>query len=134
MNPKLKNLKVTTTLLLLFFSFLDLVRIKQANVARLEEQRDELNSKVRALREEVQHLMEPGSHVGEVIKQMGKTKVLVKLGAEGKYVVDIDTKTAEISKCLPNVRVALKGDSYTLHKLLPSKVKMMMMMMMMMAF
>jgi ATP-dependent 26S proteasome regulatory subunit len=32
------------------------------------------------LREEVQLLQEPGSYVGEVVKVMGKTKVLVKVG------------------------------------------------------
>ena len=31
------------------------------------------------LREEIQLLQEPGSYVGEVIKVMGKTKVLVKV-------------------------------------------------------
>jgi hypothetical protein len=30
---------------------------------------------VRLLREELHHLQEPGSYVGEVIKAMGKTKV-----------------------------------------------------------
>ena len=35
---------------------------------------------VRMLREEVQLLQEPGSYVGEVVKVMGKTKVLVKVG------------------------------------------------------
>jgi 26S proteasome regulatory subunit T6 len=33
---------------------------------------------VRALREELQLLHEPGSYVGEVVKVMSKTKVLVK--------------------------------------------------------
>ena len=42
------------------------------------------------LREELHHLQEPGSYVGEVIKQMGQKKVLVKINPEGKYVVDID--------------------------------------------
>lgn len=31
------------------------------------------------LREEIQLLQEPGSYVGEVVKVMGKTKVLVKV-------------------------------------------------------
>ena len=34
---------------------------------------------VRLLREEIQLLQEPGSYVGEVIKLMGKNKVLVKV-------------------------------------------------------
>lgn len=40
---------------------------------------------MRLLREELQLLHEPGSYVGEVIKVMGKNKVLVKVQPEGKY-------------------------------------------------
>ena len=49
-----------------------------------------LPNAVRQLREELQLLQEPGSYVGEVVKAMGKTKVLVKCGQEGKYVSEID--------------------------------------------
>lgn len=75
-----------------------LLRDKTQNLRRLEAQRNELNSKggtppnsrvcarerhrhgpvsraVRTLREELVLLHEPGSHVGEVVKQMGKDKV-----------------------------------------------------------
>ncbi len=54
-----------------------------------EAQRNALNARVRLLREELQLLQEPGSYVGEVVKVMGKKKVLVKVQPEGKYVVDI---------------------------------------------
>ena len=79
-------------------------RDKQHNLRRLEAQRNELNTKgsipccsnrfapnsansadtscgvaVRQLREELQLLQEPGSYVGEVIKVMGKKKVLCKV-------------------------------------------------------
>merc|ERR1719446_1673653 len=47
--------------------------------------------------------------------------VLVKVNPEGKYVVDLD-KDIDINKCKPNQRVALRNDSYTLHKILPTKV------------
>ncbi|CAK4080523.1 unnamed protein product [Aphanomyces euteiches] len=97
------------------------VRDKTMNLRRLQAQRNELNSKVRLLREELQLLQEPGSYVGEVVKQMGKSKVLVKVNPEGKYVVDVD-KTIDITKCTPNTRVALRNDSYVLHKILPTKV------------
>ena len=40
---------------------------------------------VRLLREELQLLQEPGSYVGEIVKVMGKNKVLVKVQPEGKY-------------------------------------------------
>jgi len=98
-----------------------IVREKTQNLRRLEAQRNELNSKVRLLREELSLLQEPGSYVGEVVKVMGRKKVLVKVHPEGKYVVDID-KTIDITKLNANDRVALRNDSYTLHLVLPSKV------------
>lgn len=41
----------------------------------------DLNLTVRMLREELQLLQEPGSYVGEVVKVMGKNKVLVKVSS-----------------------------------------------------
>ena len=52
---------------------------------------------------------------------MGKNKVLVKINPEGKYVVTLD-KSIKIEDCVPNSRVALRSDSYVLHKILPTKV------------
>ncbi|RID68765.1 hypothetical protein BRARA_C00904 [Brassica rapa] len=98
-----------------------LLRHKTNNLNRLEAQRNDLNSRVRMLREELQLLQEPGSYVGEVVKVMGKNKVLVKVHPEGKYVVDID-KSIDITKLTPSTRVALRNDSYVLHLVLPSKV------------
>lgn len=76
---------------------------------------------VRLLREELQLLQEQGSYVGEVVKPMDKKKVLVKVHPEGKFVVDLD-KNIDINDVTPNCRVALRNDSYTLHKILPNKV------------
>lgn len=90
-------------------------REKAQNLSRLEAQRNELNGKVRLLREELQLLQEPGSYVGEVVKAMGKNKVLVKVNPEGKYVVDLD-KNIDVADIKPNLRVALRNDSYVLHK------------------
>jgi len=97
------------------------IKEHQQNNRRLEAQRNELNGRVRLLREELHMLLESASNCGEVIKAMGKDKVLVKVGQEGKYVVDID-KDISIDDCKPNVRIALRSDSYVLHKILPSKV------------
>merc|ERR1712025_888498 len=94
---------------------------KSQDVRRLEAQRNELNAKVRMLREELMLLQEQSSYVGEVIKPMDKKKVLVKVHPDGKFVVDLD-KSIEMSQVTPNLRVALRNDSYTLHKILPSKV------------
>ncbi|PHJ19144.1 26s protease regulatory subunit 8, partial [Cystoisospora suis] len=94
---------------------------KTQDKRRLEAQRNELNARVRELRDELQVLLEPGSYVGEVIKVMGRNKVLVKVNPEGKYVVDV-AKNVDLSQCTVNTRVALLNDSYRLHKILPSKV------------
>jgi 26S proteasome regulatory subunit T6 len=94
---------------------------EEENVLRLQAQRNELNNKVRDLREELERLHEPGSYVGEVVKVMGKTKVMVKVHPEGKFVVDVDKKI-DINDCSVNTRVALRHDSYVLHKVLPNKV------------
>lgn len=51
-----------------------------------------------------------------------REQVLVKVNPEGKYVVDID-KDIDVNKCTPNTRVALRNDSYVLHKILPTKVQ-----------
>merc|ERR1719464_1473822 len=98
-----------------------LIKDRKMNKRRLEAQRNELNGRVRLLREELHMLLEPASNCGEVVKAMGKQKVLVKVGQEGKYVVDID-KDIAIEDCKPNARIALRSDSYVLHKILPSKV------------
>jgi len=97
------------------------VSLKAQNKRRLEAQRNELNAKVRMLREELQLLQEQGSYVGEVVKPIDKKKVLVKIHPEGKFVVDID-KNIKMEDVTPNCRVALKSDSYVLHKILPNKV------------
>ncbi|XP_017131227.1 26S proteasome regulatory subunit 8 [Drosophila elegans] len=94
---------------------------RQKNLLRLQAQRNELNSKVRLLREELLLLQDQGSYIGEVVKQMDKNKVLVKVHPEGKYVVDVD-KAINIKDVTPSSRVALRNESYTLHKILPNKV------------
>lgn len=97
------------------------LREKKQNMKRLEAQRNEMNTAVKNLKEEIYLLQQSGSYVGEVVKTMGKNKALVKMGQEGKYVCEIDKKIDE--KLLkPNTRVALKSDSYLLHEILPTKV------------
>ncbi|CAO3652612.1 unnamed protein product [Cunninghamella blakesleeana] len=91
------------------------------DLRRLEAQRNALNAKVRLLKEELQLLQEAGLYVGEVVKVMGKKKVLVKVHPEGKYVVDI-ASDIDIAQLTPTTRVALRNDSYQLHKVLPNKV------------
>ena len=47
-----------------------------------QAQRNELNAKVRMLREELQLLQEQGSYVGEVVKAMDKKKVSERLNGQ----------------------------------------------------
>lgn len=69
---------------------------KTEELHRLETQRNVLNAKgtylhlstlldtyhaVRELRDELQYLLEPASHIGEVVKPMGRDKVLVKVSS-----------------------------------------------------
>lgn len=98
-----------------------LITEKNQEVRRLEAQRNELNVRVRELRDELQLLLEPASHIGEVVKAMGSDKVLVKLNPDGKYVVDV-AEDINIASCTPNTRVALLNDSYKLHRILPTKI------------
>ncbi|GME88158.1 unnamed protein product [[Candida] boidinii] len=91
------------------------------NLRRLEAQRNALNSKVRSLKDELKLLQEPGSYVGEVVKVMGKNKVLVKVHPEGKYVVNLSTDI-DVKKITPSLRVCLRSDTYELHQILPNKV------------
>lgn len=98
-----------------------MINEKAQNLRRLEAQRNALNARVRLIREELQLLQEPGSYVGEVEKVMGKKKVLVKIQPEGKYVVGV-APDIEVTQLKPSLRVALRSDSYTLHKILPNKV------------
>ncbi|KAI8640352.1 26S protease regulatory subunit 8 [Parasitella parasitica] len=94
---------------------------KSQDLRRLEAQRNALNAKVRLLKEELQLLQEPGSYVGEVVKVMGKKKVLVKVHPEGKFVVDLGADI-DVAQLTPTTRVALRNDSYQLHKVLPNKI------------
>ena len=94
---------------------------KAQNLRRLEAQRNALNARVRLIREELQLLQEPESYVGEVVKVMGKKKVLVKVQPEGKYVVGV-APGIDVAELKPSLRVALRSDSYTLHKILPNKI------------
>jgi len=98
-----------------------MIASKEENFKRLVAQRNELNSQVRAAKEELQRLQEPPASVGEVVKVMGKHRALVKMQPDGKYAVDVD-KSIDVTTLKAGTRVALKSDSYKLFKILPSKV------------
>ena len=96
------------------------VKAKQINFMRLQAQRNDLNEKVIKLFDEINHLKKSGNQVAEVIKILGKDKVLVKGAYDGKYLVKVDKKV-NIEDLRPNIRVTL-GDGMKINRILPSRV------------
>lgn len=94
---------------------------KQQNIERLEKIRNTLNYRVRQLKEEIAIIQEPSCTVGEISKKMGKNTILVKTTTEGKYLVEVEPHI-EYEDLKPGMRVALRSDTYSLYKILPSKV------------
>ena len=59
--------------------FLDIYFLVSSVLVRIWSMTLSKKLTVRMLREELQLLQEPGSYVGEVVKVMGKNKILVKV-------------------------------------------------------
>lgn len=93
---------------------------KSDNLKRLKAQRNKINDEVKFIENELGYLQEPSSYVGEVIKTVSDTRVLVKVQPEGKYIVDVD-KSVNIKDLKPGQRICLKSESYVLHKILTNK-------------
>ena len=87
---------------------------------RLQAQRNDLNEKLIKIRDELKHLLKSGSQVGEVIKILGKDKVLVKASTDGKYKVKVDKKV-NIEDLRPSLRVTL-GEGMKIDRILPNRV------------
>ncbi|MES1904384.1 MAG: 26S protease regulatory subunit 8, partial [Paramarteilia canceri] len=76
----------------------------------------------KGIREELFLLQEPASNVAEVCKIMDQGKILVKIHPEGKFVVENENGIHKLNELKGGQRVALRNDSYALHKVLPSKI------------
>jgi 26S proteasome regulatory subunit T6 len=94
---------------------------KRNNLRRLEAQRNDMNKMVKDLKGELVELYKPPSDVGEVSKMMGKSKCLVKVGGDGKQIVNV-AKNIDTKLLTPNTRVALDAEAKAIHKILPNKV------------
>ena|ERR1700760_1176101 len=79
-----------------------------AKLRRLEAQRNDYNSRVRLLREELGLLQQPGSYVGEVVKVMSTKKVLVKVHPEGKYGKELDMSSRLVEMLIKRSRRCLR--------------------------
>lgn len=87
----------------------------------LDQQRNSLNNQVRQLREEISIVQEASSSVGIVVNKMGKRKCLVKTQPEGKYSVNVE-EHVDYDSLKSGTRVALRADTYDIHKILPTSV------------
>ena len=61
------------------------------------------------------------SYVGEVVKVMDKSRVLVKANHDEKLVVQVEPEV-EFKDLVPSCRVALRSGNYAIHKILPDSV------------
>lgn len=91
------------------------------NVARLQAQRNDLNREVRDLKDEIFHLQEHPSDIGELIRKVGKDQALIQNSHEGKLLVSVEPDV-DLTDCQPGTRVALRTETMVLHRVLPSKV------------
>jgi len=94
---------------------------KMKSLRRVRAKRDELNQKVRKLKDELEEIMDPGCYVGEVIKMMDREKVLVKIRLEGKYICNLDEELRG-QTLKPSTRIAVRSDNYLANRVLPSKI------------
>lgn len=97
------------------------MRAKETQLKKLEQQRSSLNQQVRDMREEISIVQEASSSVGTVVNKMGKRKCLVKTQPDGKYIVNVE-EHVDYAALKPNTRVALRSDTYDIHKILPTSV------------
>jgi len=80
-----------------------------------------MNKMVKDLKGELVELYKPPSDIGEVSKMMGKSKCLVKVGGDGKQIVNV-ARNIDTKLLTPNTRVALDAEAKAIHKILPNKV------------
>ena len=62
------------------------------------------------------------NYVNMLVNFTGNVSCFLQVHPEGKFVVDLD-KNIEMTEVQSNCRVALRNDSYKLHKILPNKVR-----------
>lgn len=100
------------------------VQVSKANATLhiLDQERQDINDQVRILKEELNMAQDLSSSVGLVVKRMGNF-ILVKGNCDSKYLVKIE-EGAKISPedLKPGTRVALRSDSYALHRILSTLI------------
>lgn len=122
---KIVNNKINNSLFLKYYlrSKIFLIQaILSKNSVQIETQysdRDFLNRKLKNFFDEISFLQKECSFVGEIIKRLNKDKLLVKINQDGKFVVKC-TKKMQKNLLIPGMRVAVRSNSYLVHRILPS--------------
>jgi 26S proteasome regulatory subunit T6 len=92
---------------------------KRNNLKRLEAQRNEMNTKVKNLKNELFELHQAPESVAEVAKMLSKDKVLIKSRGDDKEIVGIE-QGVDKNALVVNARIATNGAKIT--RILPSLV------------
>lgn len=94
----------------------------KATLHILDQERQDINDQVRVLKEELNMAQDLSSSVGTVVKRMGQF-ILVKGNCDSKFLVKIEEGSKINPEDLkPGTRVALRSDSYALHRVLSTLV------------
>jgi len=97
------------------------IRALENELKGLEQQRNSLNQQVRDIRDEISIVQDSSSSVGTVVSKMGKRKCLVKTQPDGKYIVNVEDGV-DYDALKPGTRVALRADTYDIHRILPTSI------------
>lgn len=97
------------------------IKEKGLELKQLEQHRASLNQQVQSMRDEISIVQEASSSVGTVVKKMGNMKCLVKTYPDGKYIVNVEDQV-DYCELKAGTRVALRADTYDIHRVLPTKV------------
>ncbi|EQB60576.1 26s proteasome regulatory subunit 8 [Vairimorpha apis BRL 01] len=97
------------------------ILLKSSSLKKLEQERENLNTQVRLLKDEIRIVQEPSSYVGTISEKMGNMQVLVKTNPDGKFLSKVEPHV-DYDELKPGVRVALRSDTYEVHRILPMKI------------
>ena len=82
---------------------------------------NDLTKEILSLITENNELLEPYSSIGEVIKVINNFQVLVSIDDNTQYLVEVE-ESIKMDDLKPNTRVALRGITCEIHKILPIMV------------
>lgn len=94
---------------------------KRNNLRRLEAQRNEMNTMVMNLKDELDQLRMPSQTIAEVSKMMAKNKCLVKKHGDEKIIAEVNS-SVDTALLVPNARVATHKENSEILKVLPSLI------------